>query len=230
MVAGWWWQVTRGPVQVVPDGAVDLLWVSGHPPFLAGPDTAPQVARFRCGLTVVGVRLATGVAAAVLGDDVHHATDRRVDLAALLPTPAATGLADRLEEAGASGAGPEAAAARVAAELAGWATARVEARGRQWRPDPLVADGVERLRRGEPLELHGLGERQFRRRFVGAVGYGPAFYRRIVRLDRATDLLARHPHRSLAEVAAEAGYSDESHLSRDAVALTGATPGRLRSA
>lgn len=67
-----------------------------------------------------------------------------------------------------------------------------------------------------------VSERRLRRRFVQAVGYGPATYLRVSRFQRAVALAPRVP--GLAELAAAAGYSDQAHLSRDCRALTGATP------
>ncbi|WP_309235765.1 helix-turn-helix domain-containing protein [Amycolatopsis sp. SID8362] len=65
-------------------------------------------------------------------------------------------------------------------------------------------------------------ERRLRRRFVQAVGYGPATYLRVSRFQRAVALAPHSP--DLASLAASAGYSDQAHLSRDCRALTGLTP------
>jgi hypothetical protein len=67
-----------------------------------------------------------------------------------------------------------------------------------------------------------VSERRLRRRFVQAVGYGPATYLRVTRFQRAVALAPRV--RGLAALAAAAGYSDQAHLSRDCRALTGLTP------
>ncbi|UOX93159.1 helix-turn-helix transcriptional regulator [Amycolatopsis sp. FBCC-B4732] len=67
-----------------------------------------------------------------------------------------------------------------------------------------------------------VGERRLRRRFVQAVGYGPATYLRVARLQRAIALAPHVPN--LAALAVAAGYSDQAHLSRDCRALTGLTP------
>ncbi|WIY01561.1 helix-turn-helix domain-containing protein [Amycolatopsis mongoliensis] len=67
-----------------------------------------------------------------------------------------------------------------------------------------------------------VSERRLRRRFVQAVGYGPATYLRVSRFQRAVALAPRTP--GLAALAAAAGYADQAHLSRDCRALTGLTP------
>jgi AraC-like DNA-binding protein len=67
-----------------------------------------------------------------------------------------------------------------------------------------------------------VSERRLRRRFVQAVGYGPATYLRVSRFQRAVALAPYAP--GLAALAAAAGYADQAHLSRDVRALTGLTP------
>jgi AraC-like DNA-binding protein len=61
---------------------------------------------------------------------------------------------------------------------------------------------------------------------VAAVGYGPKRLARILRLQRALGAAtAPHPEgRSLARVAAEAGYADQAHFSNECLALAGAPP------
>ncbi|MGW4060737.1 helix-turn-helix domain-containing protein [Amycolatopsis sp. NPDC004747] len=78
-----------------------------------------------------------------------------------------------------------------------------------------------------PAAATGAGavsERRLRRRFVQAVGYGPATYLRVSRFQRAVALAPLVP--GLAALAAGAGYADQAHLSRDCRALTGLTPRR----
>ncbi|MER6878168.1 helix-turn-helix domain-containing protein, partial [Amycolatopsis sp. NPDC000673] len=52
--------------------------------------------------------------------------------------------------------------------------------------------------------------------------YGPATYRRILRLQRAIALAPATA--TLADLAVAAGYSDQPHLTRECRALTGLTP------
>ncbi|MEU4523858.1 helix-turn-helix domain-containing protein [Amycolatopsis sp. NPDC024027] len=76
----------------------------------------------------------------------------------------------------------------------------------------------------DPVLSAAVSERRLRRRFVQAVGYGPATYLRVSRFQRAVALA---PHVSgLAALAAAAGYADQAHLSRDCRAMTGLTPRR----
>ncbi|WP_410672402.1 helix-turn-helix domain-containing protein [Amycolatopsis sp. cmx-4-68] len=74
----------------------------------------------------------------------------------------------------------------------------------------------------DPAGSLAVSERRLRRRFVQAVGYGPATYLRVSRFQRAVALAPRVA--GLAALAAAAGYADQAHLSRDCRALTGLTP------
>ena len=73
----------------------------------------------------------------------------------------------------------------------------------------------------------GLSERQLFRRCVDEVGYGPKHLARVLRLQRLLALARRLRAASLAGLAAAAGYTDQSHMSRECRALTGVTPARL---
>ena len=78
---------------------------------------------------------------------------------------------------------------------------------------PALADAV------------GLGERQLRRQFTAAVGYGPKTFARVARFRRALAWLsAGEP---AAAAAAAAGYADQAHMSREIGTLAGRTPRQL---
>ncbi len=96
---------------------------------------------------------------------------------------------------------------------------------------------VERLRRQlvaskgrarvEPLmDETGWSRRYVTERFRRQLGTPPKAYARLLRFGHATSLLSgATAGRPLAAVAAEAGYYDQSHLTRDFVRLAGMTPG-----
>jgi AraC-like DNA-binding protein len=91
-------------------------------------------------------------------------------------------------------------------------------------PDPLVRAAVSDLRSpGTPIEhlskRLGVSERTLRRRFDDNVGYSPRTLARILRLQRFLGLAAEGG--DLARIAAEAGYSDQPHLTRECVRLAG---------
>ncbi len=80
---------------------------------------------------------------------------------------------------------------------------------------------VERL-----MDETGWSRRYVTARFRRQLGVAPKAYARLLRFDHARALLGGlSPGRTLADVAMEAGYYDQSHLTRDFVALAGMTPG-----
>ncbi|WP_353358023.1 helix-turn-helix domain-containing protein [Intrasporangium sp. DVR] len=100
------------------------------------------------------------------------------------------------------------------------------------RPDPVAGDAWRRIvRSGGHLPIgtlpgqYGVGRTQFWKRFREEVGLSPKQAARIVRFDRALRLLGAGA--GLAEVAAEAGYSDQPHLNREFADLAGLSPGGL---
>lgn len=84
----------------------------------------------------------------------------------------------------------------------------------------------------------GLSHRRFGELFHRHVGLTPKGYARVLRLQRTLAALQRvptadrgegKPGDGLADIAAWAGYSDQSHLQRDFVECTGLTPRQYRS-
>ncbi|VVJ21175.1 Transcriptional regulator [Amycolatopsis camponoti] len=141
----------------------------------------------------------------------------RVSEAAAMVTAAGTLAAPERPEAEAAtlarGADPDRIAAAIArGGLNPEQVAALLARGTD--PAQVAAARLE-----EPVAV---SERRLRRRFVQAVGYGPATYLRVARFQRAVALASRAS--GLAALAVAAGYADQAHLSRDCRALTGLTP------
>ncbi|MFF0148381.1 helix-turn-helix protein [Amycolatopsis sulphurea] len=195
-----WRSVEHGPKRIVPDGCVDLV-VGGGEAFVAGPDTAAWTSSFTPGTQLRGLRLRPGAAAAVLGVAADELRDQRVPLARLWNASRAEEILD----------GRELSDAVCVAATA--------------TDDPAVDELLARLARapsrvGAPPP--GLGERQLRRRFTLAVGYGPATYLRVLRLQRAIALAPSVA--DLATLAVAAGYADQPHFSRECRALTGLPP------
>jgi transcriptional regulator GlxA family with amidase domain len=87
----------------------------------------------------------------------------------------------------------------------------------------LAAPGARVAALGETL---GISERQLRRRFAEAVGYGPKTLARVLRFQRFLALAAASPH-DLAGLAFAAGYADQAHLTRECRQLSGHTPSQL---
>jgi AraC-like DNA-binding protein len=75
---------------------------------------------------------------------------------------------------------------------------------------------------GAAAERVALGARQLDRLFADRVGVSPKMFARIVRFRRAA--IAARSGAPLATAAAEAGYADQSHFTREVRALTGRPP------
>jgi AraC-like DNA-binding protein len=215
------------PVRIVPDGCRDLIWRygGGHGAlFVAGPDTTAQVSRMPAGTAFVGLRFTPGAAAAVLGVPASELVDARPDAGALWGR-AAGELIRRLE-----GAGSTAAAAALLEDAVRRRLVVAPP------PDPVVQQVVASLERGPRRGLAlieqlarriGISERQLHRRCRAALGYGPRTFAGIARFQRFLALAGDPGPRSLAALAAESGYADQPHLSREVGRLTGLTPARL---
>ena len=127
------------------------------------------------------------------------------------------------------------AIARVAEKDAGSAVAALneqleplEPRPSDW-PDFLARDLLEnpQLRLGEWAERYGLAPATLSRGFAMVFATSPAAFRAEVRAQSALALIAGGIH-SLAEIAAVAGFADQSHMTRAVGALTGSPPGQWR--
>jgi AraC-like DNA-binding protein len=214
---------TSDPVArlVLPDGCCDLIWEEGAGAYIAGPDTGPVRPETRPGAVVVGVRFRPCAGGRVLGMPLSEIVNQRVPLSDLLRPAQLPPPSGRL-----TAALDPAEAARRALAIAGALAA-------EGAPDPAIARAAARLRnpaaRAEAVAAEvGLSERQFRRRCQAAAGYGPKTLQRVLRFQRFVRLLDAAPAPpDLAAVAAQAGYADQAHLTRDCAALSGLTPARL---
>jgi AraC-like DNA-binding protein len=170
-----------------------------------------------------GVRFRPGKAPGFLGVQASELLDLRVPLADLWGRARAERLAGRL----AAAASPECAAGILDDAVADRArTAR--------EPDPII-DGLLAMFMSAPPGGSGVvqfasrtmrvGERRLHRHCQAAVGYGPKMLERVLRFQRARRI-ARDVT-SLASLAAEAGYADQAHLTRECRRLAGVTPSDL---
>lgn len=199
---------------LLPDAAVELVW-SGRGLFVRGADTRAHPVDAFPGRTFVGLRFRPGAAADVLGLHGAELRDARIGVSLLW----GRGEMERLESELA--ALPIAQAARLLEDV-------VAARVRR-SPDPVVEEVVTAAREvAAPVRVLakriGVSERQLRRRCVDALGYGPKTLERILRFQRFRVLASRRRELGLAALAAEAGYADQAHLTRECVRLAGETP------
>jgi AraC-like DNA-binding protein len=208
--------------RILPDACVDVVWVQGDRLVVAGPATGPALAALPAGAAAAGVRFRVGAAGSAVGVPARELRDLNVDLAEVWGARAAGRLAARLERA----ATPAAAVAALVAAVVGRLPPADDL-------DPLVRAAA--LRAAAPRTAVervasdlGLGERQLRRRFGDAVGYGPKTLQRVLRFPRFLALAgdtAGPP--DLAQLAFAAGYADQAHLTRECRRLSGLTPSAL---
>jgi AraC-like DNA-binding protein len=202
--------------RVLPDACTDLIWQSGVGLFVAGPDTGPAPSASPPGSVFVGARFRPGAGGAALGVPLSELLDLRVD-AADVPSVPAGQLPGSLA--------PDEAMRRLV-RIAGEMVAERPA-------DQLVLEAARQLGRpGARAELVagrlGISERQLRRRCQAAAGYGPRMLHRVLRFRRFVSLIdGAGAGADLATAAAEAGYADQAHLTRESSRLAGLPPGAL---
>jgi AraC-like DNA-binding protein len=194
LVACVWTRDEPGTHRILPDACVDIVSVDGRL-IVAGPATHAHLATV--GGNAFGVRFRVGAAGAALG----------------IPASELLDLSVPLEDVWGSEARRIAERARNVHELANAIVARGGA------ADPLVRAAAT----GTPRSALGIGDRQLRRRFADAVGYGPKTLERILRFQRFLMIAGA----DLARLALEAGYADQAHLTRECTRLAGLPPAAL---
>jgi AraC-like DNA-binding protein len=196
-------------VRVIPDGCADIVWRPAAGAIMAGPDTRHWFSAPGVDEPMVGVRFRPGAGGPALGVPLSELRDRRVALEDLNPA-----LARSLSVSD----DPHVVAKRLAAITAELVTARP--------PDRVVQAATVQLRDSRVsvdrlADELGVSERQLRRRFHDAVGYGPKTLQRVLRLRR---FLAAAGTADIAAAAIDAGYADQAHVTRESRVLTGLTP------
>ena len=86
-----------------------------------------------------------------------------------------------------------------------------------------------RSRTGEALANQlGVSQRTLQRALTDTLGHGPKWISRRIRLQEVALALASKPREDLANIAAELGYTDQSHLAQDFRSVAGVTPSTYR--
>ena len=205
VVECFWVRVTDAAdeVWVLPDGCTDVVWQLGRGTMVAGPDTTAKRVDRAPGDLLVGMRLLPGAGGGVLGVPLEELRDLRPDAAEV---NRAFDVEDELA--------PEDVIARLASATAG----RIA--------DPLVAAAARRIAAQDVRVVAqdlGISERQLRRRFHAAAGYGPKTLERVLRFRRFVEGVDAG-RTDLAALALDAGYADQAHLTRETTRLVGVPP------
>jgi len=224
-IACLWAQVTpdggRDRVDLVlPDACSDLIWEPGRGAYVAGPDTGPVPTVLKAGTILVGVRFRPSAGGLALGLPLSELRDQRVDLKDLRRRDARR-LPGTLD--------PDIAVIR-ALELAAVLVADGDPDPAATRAAVMLAD--PRARAEDVAAEIGLSVRQLRRRCHTVVGYGPKTLQRVLRFRRFVSridasLSSGQDAQDLATLAAQVGYADQAHLTRECRALAGLTPAAL---
>jgi AraC-like DNA-binding protein len=199
---------------VLPDGCSDLIWEQGIGVYVAGPDTSAVPARTAPGTVIFGVRFWPWAGGPVLGLPLSELRDQRVDLAGLRP-------ADAKQIPGTLT--PELALASLT-DLVGRLVADCETDGLVAETTRLLRNPATRVE--QVADETGVSMRQLRRRCDAAVGYGPKTLQRVLKFQRFVRRIDAG-HTDIAALAADAGYADQAHLTRECGQLAGVTPAAL---
>ncbi|MDV6011162.1 helix-turn-helix domain-containing protein [Haloechinothrix sp. LS1_15] len=210
-----WCSATSGPLDVLPDGCMDLIWMKGEL-VLAGPDSRPYREHARAGERYTGLRFPPGMLPRLLAVPANELRDSREALRDVAATDAVKRLVDRL------GHGDDPAACLESFALD----------QRHAQPDARTSTIVRLIASHESVSTVAdhvnVSERQLHRWSLRLFGYGPKTLARILRFQAALRL-AKAGH-SGAEVATRSGYADQAHLLRETRQLAGTSFAQLTGA
>lgn len=209
-----------GPDCILPDGCVDvLIELETRAVHVVGTMTRALWVDVRRS-SMAAVRFRPGAAAALLGVAAHELTDQRVPL----------------EDLGPDWLSPRALDAGSPSEVAGLLEASLLARLDRVTLHPAVARAVQLCFGATPPSVAALASelgwsrQRLTRVLLDEVGISTKQLLRVARLQRAVDQLQRFPGASLAQAAADLGYTDQAHMCRDFRELVGSSPAAVRAA
>lgn len=214
-----------GPISVVPDGCVDILWRDGALR-VAGPDVTAATLLPKPGNTIVGVRFQPGAARGWLGVPMSELVGLEVDLVDLWGACVGE-MSRKIEDAPTT----EERSAVLTSELS-----RLVPEKDGPAPDAAAAFNLLQHDLVEPgtrisviLDRLDTSARTLRRRCQEHFGYGPKTLDRILRFQRLLSLTASSPRAPLARMAYEVGYADQAHMTREVRELANLSPKALAS-
>jgi AraC-like DNA-binding protein len=222
-----WTQTISGLVstyehRVLPDGCVDIVLINSKAPEVVGPWTDPFVVGFAAGATICGARLRPGCAASIFGMPAVELWNRSVPLSALWGTARSAELASVAERP------------TLFEQRAALSAALITRLGTALPIDKATVASIEWLSHHHNVSVRrlsewlGISSRQLHRRFLEAVGYGPKMFQSILRFQRLLYLShTKCAAQSLAELATDAGYSDQAHMTREVRRFASCSPTAL---
>lgn len=210
--------------RVLPDGCIDLVIERSGGDWCAwgyGSTTRPALVACTAGRHYLGIRFRPGQARHFIAAAASELTDRR-EPAAALARFALEPVAERLIDAEVFAEIDRRLIERLssAAPAAGHADLMVR--------EIVAARGALRLE--ELARRLGRSPSRLQRVFIESTGITAKLFAMIVRARGAQALMDFDGRAALADIAAQAGYADQSHMTRDFVRLTGMSPARRRAA
>ncbi|WP_017623891.1 helix-turn-helix transcriptional regulator [Nocardiopsis chromatogenes] len=207
------WEQRIGPgggyvQRVLPDACADVVVTEDGGARFVGPATGAELARLSPGATVRGLRLRPSAIGPVLGCSAEALRNGEAALEDVLPSGEARLLAEQVWH----GDSPELRPRRG-----------FDARVRT----ALRALSTPAASVGGSAEAAGVSERHLRRLMLDATGLDPRELQRVMRLQRFLSLADSAPVQRLADLAVQAGYADQAHLSREVRRMSGLTPRAL---
>lgn len=213
---------------VLPDGCILLVYRAGSPPFggmliLSGPRTRELRVDVYAGNRFCGIRFWPDTGGIFLGLDPTNLREHALPFVTYSPEMA-NGLKTTLDACN--------DLESIQQRFLEFVQSRIHAQSSDRPPiDDAVRQSILLINQtdgAEPVtkiaETIGLSPRQIQRRFRARVGLTPKEYARIRRMRSALSNALEVEPKDWASVAVQAGYSDQSHLTRDAAAMTGLSP------
>ena len=224
------WDVPAGEesVQRVLQYPVCLVVVTPHDARFSGVASGLATTTLRGTGWAVGLMLQPAAGALLTGGPVDRWTDRADDLAVVLGE-AGTALAARVREVMSRGRDRADVQREATGLVADVLRAHLPVDAEGLLVNRLVAaveDDPDLLRVDQLCERFGLGERALQRLVRRRTGLSPKWLVQRRRLQEAAERL-RSQGMSLADTAAQLGYADQPHLTRDFRRVTGLTPGEF---
>lgn len=210
-----------GPALRIFSGAQDGIGSTIREPVIGGPRSAFYVKQSGVALVSIGAQLLPGAARALFGPGAGEFAAAHTGLSAVWGAGAERAL-QQLLEAG----GPD----RQLAMLDRLLCARLGARlalPAQVAQALRAMDGASRI--GDLVRASDYSHRAFIALFRAAAGMSPKSYARIVRCQQVLAGLRSPEQLALGQLAFDAGYSDQSHMTREFSAFSGLSPGAYRA-
>jgi AraC-like DNA-binding protein len=172
--------------------------------------------------SVIGVHFRPGGAAALLRLPLHELANRAISLDECVDFEIGE-LRERLQA-------QHCARTRLQM-LERWLCRRLRQADERWLPDPAIGNALRQFEAAPALARVdavrasvGLSERCFTTRFIAQVGLTPKRYLRVRRLQALLRAWAGGRTEPWVQLALDAGYSDQPHLSHEFRRLTGLAP------